>query len=56
VSEQVETFLIQVVKKKNDQTTSLRLDALLRSVLERGNLIEVVSISPTNKKTEKKAN
>jgi len=55
MAEHVESFIIQVVKKDNDQTRTLKTEALLRSLLERGKLMEVVSISQTHKKNENKA-
>lgn len=54
MQDNVESFVIQVVKKDNDQTKTLKTEALLRSLIERGKLMEVVSISQTHKKNEKK--
>lgn len=54
MQDNVESFVVQVVKKDNDQTKTLKTEALLRSLIERGKLMEVVSISQTHKKNEKK--
>ncbi len=56
MSETVETFIIQIVKKDNEQTRNMKTESLLKSVLERGRLIDVIGITASNKKTEQKSN
>lgn len=45
MADNVETFIIQVIKKENEETSKYGTEILIKSLLERGRLLSVENIT-----------